>query len=129
MILHNIINDSLLALLLMDLNAFSVKYSKQQYVKKISHSKRQLNVGVIERIKHCVSSNLGVSFLPYFIVEQELRSGELKALIFAETPLTITGLCSYHAGKVVSPVIKVFIECVREYLPVNQEKNDVLMAY
>lgn len=76
----------------------------------------------IESIKRCVSSNLGVSFLPYFTVEEELRTGELKELCFAETPLTITGLCAHHAGKVVSPAMKVFIECVRECLPLNQEK-------
>ncbi|EKT62015.1 LysR family transcriptional regulator [Providencia burhodogranariea DSM 19968] len=48
----------------------------------------------IESIKRCVTSNLGVSFLPYFTVDKELRSGELKELPFSEDPLTITALCA-----------------------------------
>ncbi len=68
----------------------------------------------IESIKRCVSANLGVSFLPRFTVEKELRSGELIALPFGEDPELITALCAHHAGKVVSPAMRVFMDCIVE---------------
>ncbi|MGY3903633.1 LysR family transcriptional regulator [Aeromonas lusitana] len=70
----------------------------------------------IESIKRCVASNLGVSFLPRFAVERELSSGELQELPFSPTPLGITALCAHHAGKFVSPAMRVFMECVQACL-------------
>lgn len=68
----------------------------------------------IESIKQCVSANLGISFLPRFTVERELRSGELVELPFSEEPLSLNALCAHHAGKVVSPAMRVFMACVAE---------------
>ncbi|CNK79444.1 putative DNA-binding transcriptional regulator [Yersinia frederiksenii] len=70
----------------------------------------------IESIKRCVASNLGVTFLPRFTVEKELQSGELQQLHFSDIPLTITALCAHHAGKFVSPAMRVFMECMQECL-------------
>lgn len=70
----------------------------------------------IESIKRCVASNLGVSFLPRFAVERELNSGELQELPFSPTPLVITALCAHHAGKFVSPAMRVFMACVQACL-------------
>lgn len=70
----------------------------------------------IESIKRCVTSNLGVTFLPRFTVEKELQSGELQQLHFSDIPLTITALCAHHAGKFVSPAMRVFMECMQECL-------------
>lgn len=70
----------------------------------------------IESIKRCVASNLGISFLPRFAVERELSSGELQELPFSPTPLVITALCAHHAGKFVSPAMRVFMACVQECL-------------
>ncbi len=75
----------------------------------------------IESIKHCVSANLGVSFLPRFAVEKELRSGELVELPFSEQPELITALCGYHAGKVVSPAMRAFIECIEESFATHEK--------
>lgn len=70
----------------------------------------------IESIKQCVAGNLGVSFLPRFTVERELASGELQALPFSPTPMTISALCAHHAGKAVSPAMQVFMECMEALL-------------
>ncbi|CFQ62650.1 putative DNA-binding transcriptional regulator [Yersinia frederiksenii] len=70
----------------------------------------------IESIKRCVASNLGITFLPRFTVEKELQSGELQQLHFSDIPLTITALCAHHAGKFVSPAMRVFMECMQECL-------------
>ncbi|SQC91501.1 putative DNA-binding transcriptional regulator [Cedecea neteri] len=68
----------------------------------------------IESIKQCVAANLGVSFLPRFTVEKELSSGELVELAFSEQPLMLNAICAHHAGKVVSPAMKIFMECLQE---------------
>lgn len=70
----------------------------------------------IESIKQCVAGNLGISFLPRFAVEHELRSGVLKELKFSDTPPTITALCAHHAGKVISPAMQVFMDCMQACL-------------
>lgn len=68
----------------------------------------------IESIKQCVAANLGVSFLPRFTVEKELLSGELVELPFSKPLLTINAICAHHAGKVISPAMKIFMECLQE---------------
>ena len=68
----------------------------------------------IESIKQCVAGNLGVSFLPRFAVEDELKRGTLVELPFSEMPLTIHALCSHHAGKAISPAMRVFMQCMQE---------------
>ncbi|BDO14963.1 hypothetical protein KAM644c_40290 [Klebsiella quasipneumoniae subsp. quasipneumoniae] len=68
----------------------------------------------IESIKQCVAGNLGVSFLPRFAVEEELKRGTLVELPFSETPLTIHALCAHHAGKAISPAMRVFMQCMQE---------------
>lgn len=70
----------------------------------------------IESIKKCVASNLGISFLPRFSVLRELESGELKELPFSSSPLSITALCAYHAGRTVSPAMRMFIDCMHQCL-------------
>lgn len=75
----------------------------------------------IESIKQCVMANLGISFLPRFAVERELSTGALIELPFCEEPESITALCAHHAGKAVSPAMRVFMECVEESFTANEK--------
>ncbi len=66
----------------------------------------------IDTIKKLVASDVGVSFLPKFTVEQELNSGTL-----AEIETNITDNClhiayGYHKNKWLSPLAKLFIDCI-----------------
>lgn len=72
-----------------------------------------IELSSINTIKNCVESNIGISYLPRFTVEQELREGTLQELVLTETPQMITPLCGYHAGKCVTPAMEVFIDCMR----------------
>lgn len=72
-----------------------------------------IDLSSINTIKNCVESNIGISYLPRFTVEQELREGTLQELVLTETPQMITPLCGYHAGKCVTPAMEVFIDCMR----------------
>ncbi|BCZ49402.1 LysR family transcriptional regulator [Clostridium gelidum] len=73
-----------------------------------------IELGSIEAIKKCVASNLGISFLPRFTVEEELNNGKLKELQVASLDAKITAIYAYHKNKWISPAISLFIELVRE---------------
>jgi len=68
----------------------------------------------IEAIKRCVSSNLGISFLPHFTVEEELRNGKLKELEVGCSDTKITAIYAYHKNKWISPAMSLFMQLVRE---------------
>ncbi|MBI6873263.1 LysR family transcriptional regulator [Clostridium aciditolerans] len=68
----------------------------------------------IEAIKKCVASNLGISFLPRFTVEEELESGKLKELKVGCSDSKITAICAYHKNKWISPAMSLFMELVRD---------------
>lgn len=73
----------------------------------------------IEAIKKCVASNLGISFLPRFTVEEELESGKLKELKAGCSAAKITAIYSYHKNKWISPAMSLFINLVRESFNIN----------
>lgn len=73
----------------------------------------------IEAIKKCVASNLGISFLPRFTVEEELESGKLKELKVGCSDSKITAICAYHKNKWISPAMSLFMELVRENFDID----------
>lgn len=68
----------------------------------------------IEAIKKCVASNLGVSFLPRFAVEEELKSGKLKELKVGCSDAKVTAIYAHHKNKWISPAMSLFEELVTE---------------
>jgi DNA-binding transcriptional LysR family regulator len=68
----------------------------------------------IEAIKRCVASNLGISFLPRFTVEEELENGKLKELEVGCSDTKITAVYAYHKNKWISPAMSLFMQLVRE---------------
>lgn len=73
-----------------------------------------IELGSIEAIKKCVASNLGISFLPYFTIEEDLNNGKLKELNVGCLDAKITAIYAYHKNKWISPAMSLFIELVRE---------------
>lgn len=73
-----------------------------------------IELGSIEAIKKCVASNLGISFLPRFTVEEELENGKLKELNVGCSDAKVTAIYAYHKNKWISPAMSLFIELVRE---------------
>ena len=73
-----------------------------------------IELGSIEAIKKCVASNLGISFLLRFTVEEELENSKLKELNVGCSDAKVTAIYAYHKNKWVSPAMSLFIELVRE---------------
>ncbi|MFM2586939.1 LysR family transcriptional regulator [Vibrio sp. TBV020] len=72
-----------------------------------------IELSSINTIKNCVESNIGISYLPRFTVEKELREGRLQELAFSDKPQMIKPRCGYHSGKCVTPAMEVFIDCMQ----------------
>jgi DNA-binding transcriptional LysR family regulator len=73
----------------------------------------------IEAIKKCVASNLGISFLPRFVVEEELENGKLRELKVDCSNDKITAICAHHKNKWVSPAMSLFMQLVKESFNIN----------
>ena len=71
----------------------------------------------IETIKRLVLSDVGVTFLPRFSVEEELEQGTLAEIPTGLSETCITAVCGYHKNKWVSPLMQLFVEmCTGEQM-------------
>lgn len=68
----------------------------------------------IESIKKCVEGNLGVTYLPRFCVEQELRTGILQELRLHPKPEVLTAVCAHHTKKSLGPAARLFLDLLRD---------------
>ena len=75
---------------------------------------RIMDLGSIEAIKQSVISNLGIAYLPRYVVENELKNGLLKELKTDLTDKKITAICIYHKNKLISPSLELFIKLLKE---------------
>lgn len=73
-----------------------------------------IELSSIEAIKKCVASNLGISFLPRFTIEEELNNGKLEELKADGLDAKITAIYAYHKNKWISPAMSLFIKLIRE---------------
>lgn len=64
----------------------------------------------IQTIKELVRSNVGISFLPTFTVQQELAQGLLVEIPTELSDTAITAVCGYHKNKWISPLMRLFLE-------------------
>lgn len=63
----------------------------------------------IETIKRLVLSDVGVTFLPRFSVEEELEQGTLAEIPTGLSEACVTAVCGYHKNKWVSPLMQLFV--------------------
>lgn len=64
----------------------------------------------IPTIKNLVKSDVGISYLPRFTVEEELEKGELCEIGIELESRAITAVCGWHKNKWISPLMRLFIE-------------------
>lgn len=69
----------------------------------------------IPTIKNLVKSDVGISFLPTFVVQTEIDTGELEEISTDMTDKTITAVCAHHKNKWISPLMKLFIDLCVSY--------------
>ena len=64
----------------------------------------------IQTIKQLVENDMGITYLPKFAVEQELKQGTLSEIPTELSDTTITAVCGYHKNKWISPIMQLFIK-------------------
>lgn len=67
----------------------------------------------IPTIVNLVKSGAGVSFLPSFVVEKELKCGELVEIPTEISRPRISAVCAHHKNKWISPLMRLFIDLCR----------------
>lgn len=75
-----------------------------------------MELGSIETIKRGVISNLGVAYLPRFVVDNDLENGILQELRTGLFDRKITAVCVYHKNKWITPAMELFIRLSKECL-------------
>lgn len=99
-----------------DPNALYLKIFHQYLRQKNILLETELEVWSLEAIKRSVISNLGVAFLPYFTVENEVLQGSLKEIQTDIEHAEITAVCAYSKGRWQSPAMKLFLQLIDEYI-------------
>ncbi|MDR1471125.1 MAG: LysR family transcriptional regulator [Synergistaceae bacterium] len=99
-----------------DKNCISQEIFDQYLRDRKIHIENVIELCSVAAIKHSVISDIGVAFLPYFAVEEELESGRLIELPTNLRQKNISAICAYHKNKWVSPAIELFLRLVDEYI-------------
>ncbi len=71
-----------------------------------------IELGSIETIKNLVKNDVGVSFLPKFVVENELQAGSLVEIETNVERDKLTIACGHHKNKWISPLMQLFLDCL-----------------
>ena len=80
-----------------------------------------LELWSIEGIKQCVMSGLGFTYLPRFVVEEELADGRLVEMEAPISGASIPALCAWRKGRWVTPAMELFSDLLRENLSAGGE--------
>ncbi len=75
-----------------------------------------LDLGSIEVIKRFVALNLGVSIVPGYTVETELKAGSLRAVRLEWLPIRSVGLVRRRKS-FLAPAGEVFLKLLRNHVP------------
>ena len=76
-----------------------------------------MEIGSNEAIKRAVEGNVGLAFFPPSVVDAEIKEGVVKALKISGARLELSFNVVYHQEKRSSPLIRAFIEVLKEQGP------------
>lgn len=74
-----------------------------------------MNVGSVEAVKACVSTDVGVAALPRFAVAGDLKVGRLAEIESDFSKSTVSAVCTYHRNKHITPAMALFIRVIKEH--------------
>lgn len=69
----------------------------------------------IPTIKNLVASGVGITYLPLFTVQEELKTEVLKEIGTGMEEPAITAVCGHHKNKWISPLMQLFIDLCKEH--------------
>lgn len=85
----------------------------EQYLKEkeivLDHT---IELGSIATIKRLVENDVGISFLPQFVAETEIKKGSLVEIETSNKNNELSIVCGYHKNKWISPLMQLFIDTI-----------------
>ncbi len=96
-----------------DPDALSLVMFQEYLEKKKIQLDTPFEVGSIETIKHCTENGLGVSFLPYFTVKEELERGSLVSLPLDLVKPHMTAIAARQKDRWKSPASELFLNLLK----------------
>ncbi len=85
----------------------------EQYLKEkeivLDHT---IELGSIATIKSLVENDVGISFLPQFVAETEIKRGSLVEIETSNKNNELSIVCGYHKNKWISPLMRLFIDTI-----------------
>lgn len=76
----------------------------------------EMEIGSSEAVKRCIIGNIGVSYLPRFTIEEELKNGDIISLPTKITNQEILVVYTYHKNKWITPAMDLFIKLLKDEL-------------
>lgn len=96
-------------------HGLSYRYDLEQYIaSKGKELKPVLEIGNTDIIIKLLLDNLGISFLPYYVVHDLVKQKKLKILEVKEIKIEMWSQLVYHKNKLLTPQMKSFIETLKE---------------
>ncbi|BAP31634.1 uncharacterized protein CHSO_2597 [Chryseobacterium sp. StRB126] len=99
-----------------DPNGVYQQYFEEYLKKKNIIISQNIELWSIEAIKKSVMNNLGIACLPHFVVEEEIRKGEITELTIKGFQRTITMITAHHSNKWISPAMELFLKILNEQI-------------
>ncbi|MEG0925478.1 LysR family transcriptional regulator [Chryseobacterium sp.] len=99
-----------------DPNGVYQQYFEEYLKKKNIKTGQNIELWSIEAIKKSVMNNLGIACLPHFVVEEEMRKGEIAEINIKGFQRTITMITAHHSNKWISPAMELFLKILNEQM-------------
>lgn len=83
----------------------------EQYLREKSISMdHTIELWSVQTIKQLVQNDVGITYLPKFVVKSDLEEGSLVEIPTELSNTTITAVCGYHKNKWISPLMRLFLD-------------------
>nr|WP_315028749.1 LysR family transcriptional regulator [uncultured Chryseobacterium sp.] len=99
-----------------DPNGVYQQYFENYLKKKDIRTGQNIELWSIEAIKKSIINNLGIACLPHFVVEEELKKGDIQEINIKGFQPVITMITAHHSNKWISPAMKLFLKILDEQM-------------
>ncbi|MFZ4928420.1 LysR family transcriptional regulator [Chryseobacterium sp. Mn2064] len=109
-----------------DVNGIYQQHFEEYLKKKNIRTGQSIELWSIEAIKKSIINNLGIACLPHFVVDEEIKKGEIKEINIKGFQCTVTMITAYHSNKWISPAMSLFLKILNDqmmYEPVPGYSN------
>jgi DNA-binding transcriptional LysR family regulator len=112
-----------LCLLLNDARALYLTFFHSYLREKSITLAQEMDVWSLEAIKQCILSNIGIAFLPEFVVHKELQEGIMKQIPVEMEQTEMTAILVRRKKEGNNPVIRCFEDIVQAHFAADEDSQ------